>query len=170
MKLIVLGKIIRPAIHNIGHPLPSGVPTLVLHGASQGVCHRCLLVVTRRLIKAGGTRVLLAALVAVPPAVVSRERFFRRSRTRRTTRFWRSTRHPFSRCLHQLLVCGGQCSDRVRQRQVGHRELLQHSGVVGRRKRQVVECNLQAIERCRWIRGKNTVHPPERLASPEARI
>ena len=169
--IIVVKQNTRTAIHNIGHPPLSGVPALVLHGASPGVCRCGLLPVTQGRIEAGGTFVHFAALVAMRPTVVSREWFVRCSRVGRPTRSWRSTCHPLtrschSRRIHQLLVCGSQRGNGVCQRQVGLRELLQHGGVVGHHERQVVKCGLQADKRCRWIRMKHTVHSPEWLPSP----
>ena len=80
-------------MHNIGHPPPSGVTTLVLCGASQGVCRHCIIALARCLVEAGGTCVLLVALVTVHPVVVFRERFLQRSQAGRTPRSRQSTHH-----------------------------------------------------------------------------
>jgi hypothetical protein len=101
-------QIIRTAIHNIGHPPPSGVPTLVLWQATQGVCRCCFLFVAWRFVEAGGTHVRLAALVPMCPTVVARGGIFWWPRGGWTARSRRSTRQLLassrrSHHIHQLL-------------------------------------------------------------------
>jgi hypothetical protein len=76
MIIIVFTQIRIVAINYICYPTPSGasVPTLVGVAATHCVVDGCIVLVTRGFVATSCARVMLAALMAMRPTVVARER------------------------------------------------------------------------------------------------